>query len=98
MRNRTATITQFPETIELNDEFVALVRDPIVDVWNAIGSDWLEIDPEGEAALEGVLDADRLESFGGANGKATQEFLRRMYDRFGYAKVYDFLDKKLRLA
>lgn len=61
--------------------------------WQQIGSDTLASyeecgeSPENEACVESCIDADRIVTFGGPNGKAAQDEFRAVVAKIGYTKA-----------
>lgn len=80
------------------------VRTAIYRTWDAIGSDLYqaceecgeELDNEG--AVECVLDANRIEDYGGPNRMMVADLLREYYKEYGYGKVFNHLVKYIHLA
>ena len=80
------------------------VRQAIYLTWEAIGSDLYqcceeqgeELDNEG--AIECVLDANRIEDYGGPNKMMVANLLREYYKKYGYDTVYKHLVKYIHLA
>ena len=80
------------------------VRNAIYLTWNAIGSDLYEAcescgeELDNEGAVECVLDANRIEMYGGPNKIMVSDLLREYYKKYGYDKVYRHLVKYIHLA
>lgn len=87
--------------MKLDDEFLNQVSGPIEDVWQQIASDAMAVSQEmGEEmsnaeAMELVLDADRLTTFG---HPAEDQLIEAAIKEHGYDKVGRFLRKHIRLA
>lgn len=75
----------------------------IHSVWNIIGSDCLQCDEEcGERStnagcIEACIDADRMTTNCGAQGKEADAFLDELLKKYGYTAVNKFLSKEIRL-
>lgn len=69
-----------------------LIRPQMYRAWNAIGADALAlgVDTAGEAT-EMVLDADRLTTHGGPDGRAADELVSEAVAEYGWANVVDAL-------
>jgi hypothetical protein len=96
---QTSTPTQ-----PLDHAFLAIVRPAIMSTWNYIGSDSEQLAHEcgerltNEAALEGCIDANRLASFAGENGKRADVLVTNAIDVHGYQKVMAYLKRHVRLV
>lgn len=81
-----------------------LIEKEVVMTWNAIGTDVLdamaeaEMELDRETAMEQVIDANRLATFGGPGGKAADELVGIAIASNGYATVLTFLANRIRLV
>lgn len=89
----------------MNLEIMAdLIKNEIIATWNAIGSDVMnamaeaEMEIDCEIAMEQVIDANRLASFGGPHGKAADELVSVAITSNGYSTVLTFLANHIRLV
>jgi hypothetical protein len=72
------------------------------DIYNAIVITWNNIAPDAEEmceddnyiAMEVTLDADRMAMCG---FEEEQKELDKLYDEYGYVKVWEFLSKNIQL-
>lgn len=91
---------------KLDDAFVEKVRDAIVRTWNAIGADYLGsvFDAYGESpevgneeAIEATIDANRVRTYGGPEGREIDELIHATVLANGYAATLSFLASKISL-
>jgi len=81
--------------MQLNKEFVTKVKPAIVDVWQYIGSDAMEICESNKDALEMCIDANRLTTC--VNRKDIDDLIRETIKEHGYTKVFSLLAKNISL-
>lgn len=93
--------------MKLDQQFIELVRGPILDTWQYIGSDCEQCAAEmgerldNEAAIEGCIDANRLTSCAmgdKAKAQAAEAAITEAIKAHKYTKVLKFLSKHIRLA
>jgi hypothetical protein len=96
MKMNTKQVTA--TALKLDENFLASVKRPILQVWNSIGYDSLELSPrlKNAEAIEGCLDADRIVSE--AKNPEAQKLLRAAYEAHGFEKVLRFLSKNIHLV
>lgn len=79
----------------MNEELKTLAemtRREIGRTWNAIGPDAVALGVEtSDEAMEMVLDADRLTTFGGPDGKAADDLVGEAVMRWGWLPVVERL-------
>lgn len=81
--------------MKLDKEFLNKVSPAIWATWNAIAPDACEVVEDNECAMELVLDAGRLEMYGGDAEAA--RLLNESYKEHDYLKVQKFLCKHIQL-
>jgi hypothetical protein len=83
------------------DALVAMTMDAIFLTWDAIGSDVLggfgSDAITNESVLETVLDADRLVSYGGQDGRAAQDLISAVYAQHGRSVLLEALASRVKL-
>lgn len=91
----------------LDDAFIRAVERPILRTWQTIGHDIADAaggeEIDEETAMECVLDADHLRTFGGdrrrdEEGNAAADLVDLAIEAHGYEKVLRFLARRLRLG
>lgn len=101
-KNAKTTITVFAKaTVAVfTPEEIKFLTRPVLNTWSAIGHDLYEMDPEisNEDAVECVIDADRMEMHGGADGHAANLLVRERVMESGYTIVLNALADNFVLA
>jgi hypothetical protein len=82
----------------------ALIKSEVELTWIAIGSDVMnamaeaEMEIDREIAMEQVIDANRLATFGGKHGKAADDLVSMAIATNGYNQVLRYLADHIRLV
>lgn len=83
---------------KLDDAFFQKVSGPMLATWSAIASDASQL--EGRmtqaGAMELVLDADRMATYGGREGKAANDLVSKACELHGYDSVSRFLRRRIK--
>jgi len=80
---------------KLDKELINRLDEPITVTWQQIGQDLIKFTDTNEHAIEGVIDANRLDSNGG--DKEADEIVHSLVKKYGVDKVIKFLAKHIKL-
>lgn len=85
-------------SIALSDEDMQIVKNGVRRCWGYIAPDAEEMcEGDNECAVEMCIDADRMTSFCGEDGKKAAEIVSRLYRDYPTGKALSYLSRNIQL-